>query len=128
MDRIDRQKQHLALPDAAALVCFGTTGVIPDASNPDEMRELLDDMAHALSNVASIYAADPQSGNPIEITGAELLGATFLRGAQVLLTPGGKEYRGLTMQRHDMNAAIVILRRARFAIRRRPTGSIPRVA
>lgn len=123
MDRIDRKKQHLALPSAAALVCFGTTGVIP-ASKPDEMRELLDDMAHALSNVASIYAADPQSGNPIEITSAELLGATFLCGAQVLITSGGKEYRGLTVQRNDVNAAIVILRRARFAIRPRGVRSV----
>jgi hypothetical protein len=120
VDRINRDNQHLALPTAAALVFVSTTGVAPDASKPGEMRELLNDIAHAISNVASIYASDPQSGKPVEINSAEMLGATFLRGAHLLITSGGKEYRGLTVQRHEMNAAILILKRARFAIRRAP--------
>ena len=90
---------------------------MPDASKPEEMRELLNDMAHALSNVASIYAADAASGQPVEVPKADLLSAVFLRGAHLLITAQGKEYRGLTVQRGEMNAAIGILRRAGFTLR-----------
>jgi hypothetical protein len=115
--RYARQRQHVSLATAAALVCFSATGVMPDASKPEEMRELLNEVAHALSNLASIYAADAASGQPVEVPKAEVLGAVFLRGAHLLVTTHGKEYRGLTVERGEMNAAIGILRRAGFALR-----------
>jgi hypothetical protein len=117
VDWINRELQHISLPTAAALICFGATGITLDASRPEEMQRLLNNLAHAISNVAAIFALDAATGKPTEIPGAELLGATFLRGAHVLLTTGGKEYRGLTVQRRDMNSAIVILKRAGFGIR-----------
>ncbi len=120
MDRINRERQHVSLPTAAALVCFEATGITPDASKPEALRELLNDMAHVISNLAAIYATDPLSGLPAEISSGELLGATFARGAHLLITADGKHYRGLTVLRLDINAAIVILKRAGFALRTKP--------
>ena len=82
-----------------------------------ETRGVLNDVAHAISNVARIYAQDPESGSPVEIPAAELLDARFLRGAHLLMTKRGKEYRGLTVQRRDLNEAILILKRVGFAIK-----------
>jgi hypothetical protein len=81
------------------------------------MRRILDDIAHALSNVMPIYAADPDSGVPKEIPAFDLFDATFRRGAHVLVTAHGTEIRGLTVRRGDLNEAITLLKRAGFVIR-----------
>jgi hypothetical protein len=121
VDRFDRELRHLALPTAATIVHIETIGVPPDASKMAETRDVLNNVAHAISNVVAIYAQDPESGMPVEISAAELLDARFLRGAHLLVTKRGKEYRGLTVQRRDLNEAILILRRIGFAIK--PAGA-----
>jgi hypothetical protein len=123
MDRAKRELQHLGLPTAAALVHFGVAGTPPDASDPAQMRGVLNDIGRALSNVMSIYAADPESGDPKEIPAFELLEATFQHGAHVLVTARGKEYRGLTVRRGDLKEAVTLLKRVRFSIRKGPSGS-----
>ena len=93
------------------------TGSPPNPVRPVAMRRVLDDIAHALSSVMPIYAADPDSGVPKEIPAFDLFDATFRRGAHVLVTAHGKEIRGLTVRRGDLNEAITLLKRAGFAIR-----------
>jgi len=117
VDRLNRELQHVALPTAAAIVHIKTAGVAPDGSKPAEMRDSLNDVAHAISNVVPIYATDPQTGKPVEIPSVELLDAKFLSGAHLLVTRHGKKYRGLTLQRSDLNAAIQILKRIGFGLR-----------
>ena len=77
---------------------------------PAQMRDVLNDVARAISSVAPIYALNSETGMPVEIAGEELSDARFLHGARLLITKDGKEYRGLTVRRRDMDSAIVILR------------------
>ena len=122
MDRAHATLQHLSLPTAAAMVHIGVAGVPPDASKPARMSEVLNLAALALSNVASIYAQDSAAGKPQEIPAEELVGATILSSAHVLLTRTGRQYRNLTVQRRDLDAAIAVLRRTGFAARLAKTG------
>jgi hypothetical protein len=111
------------LPSAAVLVHIVVAGSPPDASDPAELRDVLNDIAHAISNVMSIYATDPESGDPKELSTFDLLEATFQHGAHVLVTARGKEYHGLTVQRGELKEAIALLKRARFSIRKVPCRS-----
>jgi hypothetical protein len=117
MDRARRELQHIALPTAASIVHIQVSGYPPDVTKAAEMREVLNEVAHAISNVVPIYASDPTTGLPIELPPAELLNAVFTRGAHLLTTKSGKEYRVLTVQRRDMDAAIVVLKRIHFSVK-----------
>ncbi|HVJ09968.1 MAG TPA: hypothetical protein VNC62_00205, partial [Burkholderiales bacterium] len=59
-----------------------------------------------------IYGVTAESGTPIPISGIHMLHAAFERGATVLRTRKGVEYRQLSMRRGDMRSAIAILTRA----------------
>jgi hypothetical protein len=121
MDRRDRTTQHVALPTAAALVYFEITKKQIDGSLEPYAREILCDVAHALSMLAPIYVVDGSSPMPRELPAADLIGATFQRGAHVLVTQNGTEHRNLTIQRRDMVAAVQLLRGSGF--RRRWDGA-----
>jgi len=123
MDRTRRDLQHIALPTAASIVHIQVTGCPPDATKPAEMRETLNQVAHAISNVVPIYASDPTTGLPVELPPAELLSAVFTRGAHLLTTKLGREYDVLTVRRRDMDAAIVVLKRIHFSIKARPSAA-----
>jgi hypothetical protein len=75
------------------------------------MNEILHSVAHALSNVAPIYALDGDSALPKQLAPVDLMRGVFQRGATVLRTAYGTEYRSLSIRRDDMHAAIAILRR-----------------
>src|SRR5437763_1029771 len=91
-----RGLQHVALTTAAAPVHIKIAGVPPDPRDAESMWKILDDTAHAISQVVSIYVADGL-GTPRELTYAELLNGKFSRGAQLFTTTKGKELRGLTV-------------------------------
>jgi hypothetical protein len=110
MDRSNlRSLQHIPLTTAAATVRIRLVGVPPDPRNVEVMWAALDDTAHALALLASIYVAD-DDGLPRPLKHMELLDGQFLRGAQVFKTKAGKEMRGLTIRRSDMEYAISILK------------------
>ena len=67
----------------------------------------------SIANVAPIYTADRPSGNPRQLAPIELIHCRFERGATVLKTSFGIEYRELSIRRDDMRAAIAILKGAR---------------
>ena len=94
MDRAQRDLQHVGLPTAASIVHIEVTGMPPDATKPVEMRDTLNDIAHAMSVIVAIYARDSTSGLPVEIPIAEVVAGKFIRGAHRLVTETGVEYAG----------------------------------
>src|SRR5213075_1531812 len=111
MDRLDRDTQHLALSTAAALVYFHITGQQLDGKLDEQTRDILCDVARALSVLAPIYAlGDEESEMLIEVPPGKLMGSAFVRGAQALVLKDGTEIRKLTIQRKDMHAAVTILK------------------
>jgi hypothetical protein len=82
------------------------------------MRDVLDQVAQAISNIVPIYAQEPGTAVPVKIPPPELLDAQFFRGAHLLVAKAGKEYRALSIQRGDMLEAIAVLKRIRFTTRR----------
>jgi hypothetical protein len=102
----------LALSVASAVVYYqliGTTAAIRSAA---DIAEVLDRVAHAISNVAPIYTSGPR-----QLSSKEILQSTFRRGATVLKHRSGNECGDLTIRRKDMRAALGILKAAgvRFA-------------
>jgi hypothetical protein len=115
MDRYDRTaQQYLALPTAAALVYYEITGNQLDGKLEPQTRNILCDVAHALSVLAPIYVVNGSPETLSEVPPATLMGATFERGAHVLVMQDGTELRNLTIQRGDMKSAVQILRECDF--------------
>jgi hypothetical protein len=104
-----RGMQHIALTTAAATVRIKMSGLPPDPRDQQAMWKVLDETAHALSLIISIYVADGL-GLPKELSHAELLSGSFSRGGQLFTSAKGKEWRGLSVRRSDMEFAITILK------------------
>jgi hypothetical protein len=117
MERRDRAMQHLTLPRAAALAYFEITGRSIDAARAPQMREVLCDIAHALSILAPIHLMEGSPAMARELPPSALLGATFERGADVLRLRDGTQLRELTIQRKDLAEAIELLKHAGFGPR-----------
>ena len=113
---MDRSRQHglehLALATAAVIVYQQVMETPLAYDSVAAMNEILHGVAHALSNVAPIYALDGDSAMPKQLEPIDLLRGEFQRGATILRTPNGTEYRSLSIRRDDMRAAIAILRGA----------------
>jgi hypothetical protein len=108
--------QHLPLASAAAVVYLAVSGRPPGTRSTQEIDASLNRVAHAIASVTTIYVFDPFSGGVRELTPREVLYASFERGATVLKTLHGTEYRRLTMHRADLDNAITILSRVRGSI------------
>jgi hypothetical protein len=74
------------------------------------LTDVFNMVAQALSQVAPIYVAEPDTGKRRRLGDADLLGAKFSRGATVLVLADGRAFRGLTMLRSDLPPAISILK------------------
>lgn len=112
MDRLSADLQHVALATAAAVVLFRVTGGQVEGSRTTRTKEILDDVAHAMSNIVPIYRPD---GTGVKaLTPMELMLGRFARGAQVFRAHDGSEIGGLTVRRRDMAEAIAILRSVRI--------------
>ena len=114
MDRVRHAKQYLELPIAAATVYCSVTGQHLDEQMGSFGGDLLCDVAHALSVLAPIYAAEHPSTPPVPIPVAQLIGARFKDAAGVLVTAGGARKTNLAIQRGDMLAAIAVLKECGF--------------
>jgi hypothetical protein len=115
-DRVDRDQQCeselVALSTAALVTYHRIMGGTFEPLNVPHANAVLREVARAISNVAPIYAALSPTERPKELPDFELLSGEFLRGASVLRTSRGVEYRQLSIRRVDMRSAIAILRRA----------------
>ena len=111
--------QHIGLPTACAVVYARVTRRVPDPRDAPQLDAILNDVAFALSNLVPIYAADAQSAPPKPLNALELLDGRFSHGAHAFTASDGKELRGLTVRRQDMENAISILRAAGVQFPRR---------
>jgi hypothetical protein len=81
------------------------------------MQAILNDVAHALSNLVTIYVAVAATGMPRALGQFELIGGRFRRGAHAFETKDGEEHDGLTIQRRDIASSIEVLRSANIGFR-----------
>ena len=93
------------------------SGEPPDPREPREMDRILNDVAHAVSNIVPVYVVAAESEVPTALPPIELIEGRFTRGAHVFRTRSGEELRGLTIQRRHMLGAIGFLKAARIRFR-----------
>jgi hypothetical protein len=117
MDRRLQDRELVGLSTACAFVYREIMGTAIELMTVPQLNHVLHDVAHALSNVASVYGAISDTETAKPIPALALLHGRFERGATVLRTPEGIQYRQLSIQRGDMRAGVAILKHvgARFA-------------
>ena len=126
MEAHPRHLQHVALATATAIVFYRLTGRQVDGARSAPTLALLNDVAHAISNVVPIYAADSATTFKA-LSPVELMQGQFERGGMVFRTKNGTEHRGLTLQRGDMALAISVLKAAKARFARDPSAVKPAV-
>src|SRR5262245_64987485 len=77
-----------------------------------ELNKILHEVAHAISNITVIYGKTAEMEVPRPVPVLDLMHSTFQRGATLLRTYNGTEYRGLCIRRGDMRLAVAILKRS----------------
>jgi hypothetical protein len=111
---MDGNRQHrqelVALSTAAAFVYKEIMGITIERMEVPQLNQILHDVAHALSHVAPIYGAISATETAKPLPALTLMHGAFTRGATVLRTSSGVEYRRLSIQRGHMRAAVTILR------------------
>jgi hypothetical protein len=118
VDRVDRAAQHdiehLPIAVAAAQTYFQVVGETPKQKSIAHLDRILNNVAHAITNIAPVYIPDGPSQRQIEPI--ELLESSFRRGATVLTLKDGTELRGITVRRIDVREAVTVLKavKARF--------------
>lgn len=103
---------QLSLSRAAGVVYQQLAGISGGIKNADEMEEILDRAAVAISNLAPIYVRDEASGAQRQLAPIELLQSRFEHGATVLVMKNGTEYRDLSVRGIDLRMTVDILKRA----------------
>ena len=109
--------QHVGLATACAEIYAKVAGEHSSPPGLEEMQALLNGVAQVISNLATIYVQDAAAQVPRALAPSELIGGTFVRGAQAFATKQGGELRGLTLQRREMTYAISMLKSAQVAFR-----------
>jgi hypothetical protein len=102
----------VALSTAALVTYHQVMGSTFEPLDVPHANAMLREVARAISNVPPIYAAASATQQAKVLPDSELLSGEFLRGATLLRTSRGVEYRQLSIRRVDMRSAIAILRRA----------------
>ena len=78
----------------------------------EHFNEVLNKAAQALISVAPVWVTDRATGERLRLSDAELIDARVTRGATVLLLADGRKLKDLSLLRHDLGAAIKILKAA----------------
>src|SRR5258708_16514908 len=73
---LDRDVQHVGLPTACAVIYARVMGNVP-STDPAVMQDLLNGVAHAVSNVVPIYSRDATDSLPTPIAAFELVHGKF---------------------------------------------------
>lgn len=107
-----RTIELVALTVAAAHVYREIMGKAIEPMTVAEANAILHDVARAISKVAPIYGAIHEREAQRPLSTSDLIHGAFQRGATVLRTPEGIEYRRLAVRRDDMRLAVVVLTRA----------------
>ena len=101
----------IGLPTAAILVYHEVMGTRLSFQEVCEMSEVLQRVAHAISNVSPIYGQAGDAATREPLSQVDLLFGVFQRGATLFRTPYA-EYTNLAIRRADVYSAIAILRGA----------------
>jgi hypothetical protein len=113
---VDRNNQRdgelLALSFATVFVYRQIMGAAIEAMDVSKSNAILHGVAHALSNVTTIYGVSAENMVPKPLPSIDLMHGVFYRGATVLRTRNGVEFWQLSIRRADMRSAIMILKRA----------------
>jgi hypothetical protein len=111
-----RTIELVALTAAAAHVYREIMGTAIEPMPMADSNAILQDVARAISKVVAIYGAIHERETPKPLPASTLMHGVFQRGAAVLRTPEGIEYRRLAVRRSDMRLAILIFQHvgARF--------------
>ena len=113
MDRsAPHHAQHVSLTIACGVIY---SQVVAADLKPDRSADILNDVAHALSLVTTIYVRDAASGDLRPISASDLLAGKFSRGARLFTTVSGVALDDLTVQRGDMFNAIKLFKAMRLA-------------
>jgi hypothetical protein len=107
-----RTIELVALTVAAAHVYREIMGKAIEPMTVARANAILHDVARAISKVAPIYGAIHEREAQRPLSTSDLMHGAFHRGATVLRTPEGIEYRRLAVRRYDMRLAVVVLTRA----------------
>jgi hypothetical protein len=116
MDRVFHQRvdgilgRHLALSVAAQLA---RTQLVPEplgAYDSQHIDETINTVARALATVTPLYVRDSSSGQPRELSAAELEGAVVARAATVFTLKDGRTFSSVSIQRADLRRAIAVLK------------------
>lgn len=102
--------QHLALSVAAHLA---RSQLVPEplkVYDSQHLSEMINLVAMALARTSALYVFDAHSGEPRQLTPAELEGAVAKRSATVLTLKDGRSLAGVSMRRGDLRQAIAILK------------------
>ena len=111
-----RQREHVALPVAVAVVVHKLGGErVRGARTPEGLR-LFNDVAHGMAHVVPIYATQ-QNGLPKALGHMEVVQGRYEHGALFFRAVDGTEYHHLTVQRRDITTAVDSLKAANLRIK-----------
>ena len=111
-----RERQHVALPVAVAVVIYKLSGEQVVGTRTPEALRLFNDVAHGMAHVVPIYTTHT-NGQPKALGHMEVVQGRFEHGALFFRAVDGTEYHHLTVQRRDITTAIDSLKATNLHIR-----------
>ena len=110
MNREDtREREHVALPVAVAVVVYKLSGQQVGGTRTPEALRLFNDVAHGMAHIVPIYTTQ-SNGLPKALRHMEVVQGRFEHGALFFRAVDGEEYHSLTVQRGDITRAIDALK------------------
>ena len=111
-----RERQHVALPVAVALVIYKLSGEQVGGTRTPQALRLFNDIAHGMAHVVPIYTI-ATNGQPKALGHMEVVQGRFEHGALFFRAVDGTEYHHLTVQRRDITTAIDSLKSVNVRIK-----------
>ena len=111
-----RQREHVALAVAVAVVVYKLSGEQVQGTRSPEGLQLFNDVAHGMAHVVPIYTTQ-ENGMPKALGHMEVVQGRFEHGALFFRAVDGTEYHHLTVQRRDITAALASLKAANLRIK-----------
>jgi len=111
-----REREHVALPVAVAVVVYKLSGEQVGGTRSPEGLRLFNDVEHGMAHVVPIYTTH-ENGLPKALGHMEVVQGRFEHGALFFRAVDGTEYHSLTVQRRDITTAIHSLKEANLRIK-----------
>jgi hypothetical protein len=113
----EEDRELIPFPNAVPRVYEEITGTSLPAFGGLLVEALLNEVAQAMADLVTIYGATNLQEPLLPLPWADVKLGVFLRGAAVIRTSDGIEYRRLYIRRCDVGAAATVLKRSgvRFA-------------